>query len=106
MSTLPLFEAILLEIHQSMGCQTYQTTKKKKFASGQMSLKACGEMFEEVIDDIFNTLGIDKKTQSDAFGNLMEFANAYKTVELSTWTFAATQRQILWTMLAHFYIPG
>ncbi len=29
MSTLPLFEAILLEIHQSMGCQTYQTTKKK-----------------------------------------------------------------------------
>ncbi len=42
----------------------------------------------------------------DAIGNLMEFSNAYKSFELKTWTFAADQRQILWALLGHFFIPS
>ncbi|MEE9710007.1 hypothetical protein [Aeromonas caviae] len=57
MSTLPLPEAILLEIHQSLGCQSYPTTKKTKFATGQISLKAHKNMGEEVFDDILRALG-------------------------------------------------
>ncbi len=106
MSTLPLPEAILLEIHQSLGCQSYPTTKKTKFATGQISLKAHKSMVEEVFDDILRALGMDPLAQLDALDNFMEFVHAYKLLELNTWTFAADQRQIIWTMLTHFYMPG
>ncbi|MFQ2764842.1 ankyrin repeat domain-containing protein [Aeromonas caviae] len=105
MSTLPLPEAILLEIHQSLGCQSYPTTKKTKFATGQISLKAHKNMGEEVFDDILRALGIDPLSQLNALNNFIAFANAYKYLELNTWTFAADQRQINWTMLTHFYMP-
>lgn len=105
MSTLPLPEAILLEIHQSLGCQSYPTTKKTKFATGQISLKAHKNMGEEVFEDILRALGIDPLSQLNALNNFIAFANAYKYLELNTWTFAADQRQINWTMLTHFYMP-
>lgn len=106
MSTLPLTEAILLEIHQSLGGKTFQTNKKNKFATGQISLDAHKAMGEEVHRAIFEALDMDPEAQMDAIGNLMEFANAYKSVELKTWTFAADQRQILWALLGQFFIPG
>lgn len=37
MSTLPLIEAILLEIDQSLGGDPFPTNKKNKFATGQTS---------------------------------------------------------------------
>ncbi|QBY54447.1 ankyrin repeat domain-containing protein [Cupriavidus oxalaticus] len=106
MSTLPLTEAILLEIHQSLGCEPYQTTKKTKFATGQNSLEAHKAMGGEILCTIFDALDMDPQAQGDATRNLMEFGDAYKFLELNTWTFAADQRQILWTLLGHFYVPG
>jgi hypothetical protein len=106
MSTLPLTEAILLEIHQSLGCQKgYQTTKKNKFATGQASLAAHKAMGEEVLHDIFEALDVDPQARLDLVKNLIEFGNAYKTLELNTWTFAADERQILWMLLGYFYMP-
>ena len=42
----------------------------------------------------------------DAIDSLMEFGNAHKFLELNIWTFAADQRQVLWSLLSHFYIPS
>jgi hypothetical protein len=42
----------------------------------------------------------------DAIDNLQSMADANKSVELSTWTFDADERQILWTLLGYFFIPG
>lgn len=106
MSTLPLTEAILLEIHQSLGCPSYPTTKKNKFATGQDSLEAHKAMGEEVLHAIFDALDMDPRARVDAVNNLMEFGNAYKALELNTWTFAADERQILWMLLGYFYMPG
>ncbi|MGM3175637.1 ankyrin repeat domain-containing protein [Dickeya lacustris] len=106
MSTLPRTEALLLEIHQSLGCRGYQTTRKTKFATGQMSLKAYEEMGKEILHDILDALNLDPLAQKDAINNLMEFANAHKYLQQNTWTFAADQRQILWMMLTHFYVPS
>lgn len=106
MSTLPLTEAILLEIHQSLGCPPYQTTKKNKFATGQDSLAAHKTRGEEILNAIFDALDVAPQARVDALNNLMEFGNAYKTLELNTWTFAADERQILWMLLGYFYIPG
>lgn len=106
MSTLPLTEAILLEIHQSLGCPGYPTTKKEKFASAQNSLASHRAMFEEILPGIFNALDLDPLACLDAIDNLQSMVDAYKSVELSTWTFDADQRQILWTLLGYFFIPG
>lgn len=105
MSTLPLPEAILLEIHQSLGGQSFPTTKKIKFATGQTSLETHKSMGEEVLEAIFDALDMDPRVRMDALRNFMEFGNAYKYLELNTWTFAADQRQVLWALLGHFYVP-
>lgn len=106
MSTLPLVEAILLEIHQSLGCPSYQSTKKNKFATGQDSLAAHKAMGEDVLNAIFDALDMDPSARFDAIDNLTEFGNAYKYLELNTWTFAADERQILWLLLGYFYMPS
>lgn len=106
MSSLPLTEAILLEIHQSLGCPSYPTTKKNKFATGQDSLAAHKAMGEQVLHAIFNALDMDPQARVDAINNLTEFGNAYKYLELNTWTFASDQRQVLWMLLGYFYMPG
>ncbi|SDR91092.1 ankyrin repeat domain-containing protein [Pseudomonas oryzae] len=106
MSTLPLTEAILLEIHQSLGCPGYPTTKKNKFATGQDSLEAHKAMGEEVLHAIFDALDMDPRARVDAIDNLTEFGNSYKYLELNTWTFAADERQIIWMLLGYFYMPG
>jgi len=106
MSTLPLPEAILLEIHQSLSGQKYQTSKKYKFATAQDSLAAHEAMGLEIMRSIFNKLDLDPQAQECALGNFMEFAHAYKTVELNTWTLDADERQVLWMLLGYFFVPG
>ncbi|MCM8623984.1 MAG: ankyrin repeat domain-containing protein [Candidatus Accumulibacter sp.] len=106
MSTLPLTEAILLEIHQSLGCPGYRTIEKERFASAQDSFAAHKAMFEEILRGIFDALDMDPLACLDAIENLQSMADAYKSVELSTWTFDADERQILWTLLGYFFIPG
>lgn len=106
MSTLPLTEAILLEIHQSLGCASYATVKQNKFVTGQASMEAHKVMGEEVLHTIFDALDMVPRARLDALDGLTEFANAYKTLELNTWTFAADERQILWMLLGYFYVPG
>ena len=106
MSTLPLTEAILLEIHQSLGCPNDAPIKKPKFATAQGSFAAHKANLEQVVHAIFDALDMDPAARLDAIGNLQSMADAYKSVELSTWTFDADERQILWTLLGYFFIPG
>lgn len=106
MSTLPLTEAILLEIHQNLGCPGYRTTEKERFASAQDSFTAHKAMFEEILRGIFDALDMDPLACLDAIDNIQSMVDAYKSVELSTWTFDADERQILWTLLGYFFIPG
>lgn len=106
MSTLPLLEAILLEVHQSLGGDGYATNKKDKFATGRISLESHQAMGQEILQAIFKSLDMDPQAQLDALDSFMEFANAYKFLELNTWTFGADQRQVLWELLSHFYVSG
>lgn len=106
MSSLPLIESILLEIRQSAGIQGYPTNKKDKFAKGQLSLDMHRVMGTETLEAIFDAFDMDPQMQLDALHNLEEFANAYKDIELNTWTFAVDQRQLVWHMLGYFIVPG
>lgn len=39
-------------------------------------------------------MNMDPQAQCDALNNFIKNANAYKAIELKTWTFAADQRQM------------
>lgn len=106
MSTFPKTEAILLEVRQALGCKSFQTVKKRKFATAQGNMNSHQAMFNEVMQDIFDKLEIDEAAQEDLLANLWGFATAYKEVTSNTWTFEADQRQIVWMLLGYFYMPG
>lgn len=106
MSTLPSIEAILLQVHQSLGCTPYQTTPKRDFATGQKQLSHHKEMAEEIFKAIFDALALDQQARGDIMHNLMDLANFNKNLELNTWTFAADKRQVLWMLLGYSYAPG
>lgn len=106
MPTLPSTEAILLEIHQSLVCQGFQTNKRNKFITGQASLETYTAMGVEIVEAIFAALDMDPEARLDALDHFLEFANAYKTVELNTWTYEADERQVLWALAGHLYVPA
>lgn len=106
MSTLPLPEAIMLEMHQSLGGQKFSTKQKRKFATAEGSLTVHNDRVVEILESIFDAFGMDSSAKESVLKNFLEFAHAYKTVELNTWTFEADQRQILWMLSGYFFMPG
>lgn len=106
MTALPQVQALLLEIRQSLGRKAYQTGKKDDFAQGLGKLETLEVMGSEVLGSIYEGLDMDPQARQDAIHSLVEFGNAHKFLELKIWTFAADPRQVLWSLLSHFYIPG
>ena len=106
MTALPQVQALLLEIHQSLGRETYQTKIKDNFAQGRGTIESLKDMGSQILESIFEGLDMDPRPRLDAIDSLMEFGNAHKFLELNIWTFAADQRQVLWSLLSHFYIPS
>ncbi|MBD5804519.1 Ankyrin repeat protein [Azoarcus sp. Aa7] len=106
MSSIPSIEAILLQVHQSLGGSSYHTKPKDNFAAGQGRLSKHKKMGQEILEAIFAALDMDPTARLDSLGGLEEFGSAYKYLEVNTWTFAADQRQVLWDLLGYFYVPG
>lgn len=105
MSALPSIEAIMLEVNQSFGGKKYPTVRKNNFVDGRMKLETHTEMSAGILKSIFEALNMDPQAQWDAINNFLEFGNAYKALELNTWTFDAEQQQVLWHLLGYFYVP-
>ena len=106
MATIPSFEALLLEIHQSLGLVAFQTKAKTKFANLGMLIENHGDMAEEILGAIFKALGMDETAQHFALTNLMEWAEFHKALELHTWTSGASEQQVLWHLLGYSYVPA
>ena len=107
MGTLPKIESVLLEINQSLGGNTaYSTVQKNKFATGKISVSKQSEMMKTTILSIFEKLGVRLNSFDAIWQSLTNIANAYKGLELKTWTFNADQKQINWMLLTHFLVPG
>jgi len=107
MSTLPKIESVLLEIHQSLGGNTiYSTVQKNKFATGKISISKQSDMTKTIILYIFEKLNVRPESFDAIWQSLTNIANAYKGLELKTWTFNADQKQINWMLLTHFLVPG
>lgn len=105
MATIPSFEALLLEIHQSLELVPYPTKVKDKFADLGMPVNNHEEMVADVCSAIFNSLDMDATACRDAAYGMIEWAGYHKVVELKTWTSNADQRQVLWHLLGYSYVP-
>lgn len=106
MATIPSFERLLLEVHQSLELERNQGTFKKDFSDLGLETKNHQKKLEEMLDAIFRALDMDQAACRDALGNLIEWSNFHKALELHTWTSNADQRQIVWHLLGYSYVPG
>jgi hypothetical protein len=106
MATVPSFEEILLEAHQSFGLNSMQSKDKDGFKNFEKLLKKHIDTSKQILDDIFTALDLDEEAKGNFSLNLMNWAGFHKELELHLWTFDAEPRQIVWYMLAYSYIPG
>ncbi|WP_371374884.1 hypothetical protein [Thalassotalea aquiviva] len=108
MSSIPSFESILLQVHQSLELPPYTSKQKSAFAKLKRPLKKHHEQFEEIMDGIFRALEINKDRDAciDLMGNMENFAQFQKELEHKIWTFNANSKQVVWQLVSHSYIPG
>lgn len=105
MATIPTFEELLLEVHQSLGLK-FEQKDKKKLPRLEKPLADHVSRVKSLLDGIFAAVGLDARAQADAMHNVLEWANFDKSVELKTWTFNADRRQILWHLFGYSYAPA
>lgn len=106
MATLPSFESALLVVRDGLGLKPRPDLKKSRFRNLEMNLQNHTQLAGELLDDIFEALEMDEQARRDAMGNIMEWAGFNKALELNTWTGNASEKQVLWHMLAYSYVPG
>lgn len=106
MARIPSFEDTLLEVHKSLGLVGYAPIQKTRFTDLEMPLENHAEMGQEVLESIFKALDMDGPAQKDALGNVMEWANFHKALELNLWTGNASEQQVLWHLMACSYMPA
>ncbi len=104
MAHIPSFEELLTDIHQGLGLE--RDPRKKKFINLGMELDNHVDMACKLIMDIFEALGMDGQACADAVGNAGEFGQFHKALELRTWTGNASQKQVVWHLLAYSYVPA
>ncbi|KGM07172.1 hypothetical protein LP43_0780 [Methylophaga thiooxydans] len=104
MAHIPSLEETLSQIRQSIGLEKHQ--QEKKFADFDLSIQNNSEIAARIIKQTFKALDLDEAAAMDAFGNLMEWANFQKGLELNVWTGDANQQMVLWHLLAYSYTPA
>jgi len=106
MSHIPVFEEILLHIHQGLGLERPESKHVRQFTTLEFSLKNHDERAAALLDAIFEALEMDHKARSDASINIDEWFGFERELAVHVWTHEASQAQVLWHLLAYSWIPG
>lgn len=109
MARIPSFEDLLLEVQQSLGVKHPKlstTLEKRRYADLGFRLEKHVDISTELLKDIFEALGLDESACSYLTLNLMEWGGFNKALALRTWTCNASQKQVLWHLLAYVYVPS
>lgn len=104
MSHIPLFEELLAEIHRGLGLE--RPDSKGRFTSGGMQTANHKALEEKLVEEVFDSLGLDENAREDAILNVNEFGFFYKALALRISTYEASQQQVLWHLLAYVLLPG
>lgn len=104
MTHFPSLEEMLSQIRQSIGLELHP--QEKRFTDFELNLENHTKLTQEVLDEIFTALNMDELDRRDASKGLTEWFNFHKAFELNAYTGNASQRQVLWHMLAYSYAPA
>lgn len=103
MAHIPTIEEMLVEIRQSAGLA--RDVRERKFSKFEANLETHIDVGQKLLKEIFIALNMDAQDQQDVLNNLADFAGFNKAIELNVWTGNASQQQVLWHLLAYFYVP-
>lgn len=103
MAHIPSIEEMLVEIRQSLGFE--RDSRETKFSRFEANLQTHLEVMHKLLNGIFTELDFDQQNFKDAFDCFNNFAGFNKALELKVWTGNASQEQVLWHLLAYFYVP-
>jgi hypothetical protein len=108
MSEFPSAEAILLEVQQSFGIKSRQTVEKERFAKLERRLSDHLAMLSEIVEQIFNILEIrnNDDLERDLLISASQMLDFHTNIQNMTRTYCASDKQIIWSMLAYQWIPG
>lgn len=113
MAAFPSAESILLQLHQSSGKgptggRELKTDDKRGFGTLGLSLTKHEDIGVDILRDLFAQLGLDEQPEASLFAlrHFMDFGNFFKAVELKTWTFGASSRQVAWHVTGHVLAPS
>ena len=108
MARIPSFEDLLLEVQESLGVENSKLSslEKRRFTDLRLPLDRHIETVNDLLDGIYEAIGIDELARRDLSSNLANVQGFNKALELRTWTGRANQQQVLWHLLAYCYIPG
>lgn len=104
MSVVPSFESVLLEVHKSLGLSGPKD--KKKLVRHEKKLDSHDELVKSLADEIFSAIGLDELAKNDIAKNIFEARWFNQQIQNNTWTYGATQQQVVWFMAAYVYAPG
>ncbi|MGR3715304.1 MAG: ankyrin repeat domain-containing protein [Thermohalobaculum sp.] len=107
MTSIPSWEAILMEICQSFGLNKLQTEPRRRFAENRDSLQHHKDSLKVFLDGIFDCLGCAQHPAlaDDLFSLLMEMSGVHSVVENYVRTFGAKPRQVAWVLIANEFAP-
>jgi len=115
MATLPTIESILFETYKEAGLniipeiggQKLGTKQKDRFISRDLRLETYNQRYQEIVKELLDALGseADHEVNFDLFGSLCEFHSVLSYLEGNVWTFGASEKQTLWTVLSICHIP-
>ena len=96
------------EIMESLGVENSKLSslEKRRFTDLRLPLDRHIETVNDLLDGIYEAMGIDELARRDLSSNLANVQGFNKALELRTWTGRANQQQVLWHLLAYCYIPG
>lgn len=104
MAYIPSLEETLSQIRQGIGLEHHP--QERRFCDFELNLGNHINVAQKILEEIFTALNMDEQARKDASVNLMEWAGFNKALELRVWTGNASQKQVLWHMLAYCYAPA
>lgn len=104
MAQIPSLEETLSQIRKSIGLERH--SQEGDFSKSELSLEGYINVAQHILEGIFTSLNMDEQDRMDVVGNIEEWDNFHKALELRVLTGNASQQQVLWHMLAYSYAPA
>ncbi len=103
MAAVPTFETLLIEIRKSFGLPLLKD--RSKFIHVKSSEGVHKRLFNELKDDLVGHLGLSEKDIFAFESQVRDWSIMSLKLNQSLWSGPASQKQLLWLLATHIYIP-